>query len=84
MSYTVVWKPGAEKMLALIWTGASDRKAVTRAADQIDSALKRNPLAAGESRSGEKRVYFVSPLGVHYEVSERDRIVRVLKVWRID
>jgi plasmid stabilization system protein ParE len=84
MSFTVVWKPAAESMLARIWNAARDRNAITRAANQIDAVLKRNPLAVGEARSGSKRVYFVAPLAVHYEALEMDRIVRVLKVWRID
>jgi plasmid stabilization system protein ParE len=84
MSFTVVRKPAAEAMLARIWNAARDRNGVTRAANQIDAVLKRNPRAVGEARSGSKRDYFVAPLAVHYEVVEMDRIVRVPKVWRID
>jgi len=82
MIFTVVWIPKAEAMLARIWNAAKDRAAVGKAADRIDALLKRNPLAVGESRSGAIRVLHESPLAVHYEVSELDRLVRVLKVWR--
>jgi hypothetical protein len=83
MKYTVVWKPSAEAMLAHLWNTATDRHAVTRAANQIDLWLQRDPLSQGESRSGSVRVLVVPPLAVHFQVLELDRLVQVLKVWRI-
>jgi plasmid stabilization system protein ParE len=83
MIFTVVWIPKAEAMLARIWNAAKDRAAVAEAADRIDALLKRDPLTVGESRSGSLRVLYSLPLAVHYEVSEMDRLVRVLRVWRV-
>ena len=83
MSYTVLWKPAAEGQLADIWTSANDRDAVTAAADGIDARLRRDPLGAGESRSGIRRVLFAPPLAVDYEVREPDRTDYVLRVRRI-
>ena len=80
MSYTVVWKPSAESQLAHFWTSASDRPAITAAADEIDRLLRQNPLEQGESRSGKRRVLFVPPLAVFFEVHEQDRLVTVLRV----
>ncbi len=51
MSFTVARKPEARRQLATIWTDATDRNAVTRAADAIDKALRSNPENLGESRS---------------------------------
>jgi plasmid stabilization system protein ParE len=83
MSYTVVWKPAAEKELAQLWTDADDRSAVTAAANEIDRLLKSNPRDQGESRSGSVRVVFLDPLGVFFDVQDEDRLVSVLRVWQV-
>jgi plasmid stabilization system protein ParE len=61
MTYTVVWKPSAEALLAHLWNIASDRAAVAAAADALDAALRHNPQTLGESRSGGRRVMFIAP-----------------------
>jgi hypothetical protein len=83
MIWTVAYKPSAEQELARLWNDAPDRAAVTDAANQIDALLKVDPLTQGESRSGTTRILFVPPLAVLFEVSEDDRYVDVLQVWRI-
>jgi hypothetical protein len=83
MNYTVIWKPSAEQELALIWINASNRRAITAAANRIDTLLRVDPLTQGESRTGGTRVLFQPPLAVLIEVKEEDRLVAVLKVWRI-
>jgi hypothetical protein len=45
--YTVDWDPAAENELAEIWTEATDRAAVTRAQQQADQILSRNPIDSG-------------------------------------
>jgi plasmid stabilization system protein ParE len=80
MKYTVVWQPLAEQKLAAIWTDASDRKAVTSAANAIDRLLQLDPELKGESRSGSERVLIVPPLTVAFEIREPDRMGRVLSV----
>jgi hypothetical protein len=81
MSFTVVWKPEAERRLATIWTEATDRSAVTRAAGAIDKALKSDPENFGESRGGGRRICLQDPLGVIVRVSPLDRMATVLTVW---
>jgi hypothetical protein len=80
MSYTVVWKGPAKARLAEIWMTATDRAAVTRAADEIDARLRHAPLNTGESREAEHRIAFVRPLLVEYTVSEADRLVSIAHV----
>ena len=41
MSYTVIWNPSAESMLARLWTDALERDAVAQAGDEIDALLRR-------------------------------------------
>ncbi len=81
MKYTVVWIPSAEQDLAELWLIATDRAAVTQAANEIDRLLRHDPEQQGESRSDGVRVLLVAPLGVQFEVLSDDRLVRVLHVW---
>jgi plasmid stabilization system protein ParE len=81
MKFSVVWTPTAQDDLARIWLQASDRSAVSSAAQTIDQALERDPQEQGESRRESVRVLMVTPLGVDFEVIEEDRRVYVLTVW---
>ena len=79
MTYTVVWRPAAEEKLAALWTEADDRRAITSAANSIDTMLRADPLDAGESRVANIRILVIPPLSVYYDVHEDDRLVAV---WR--
>jgi hypothetical protein len=81
MRFTVVWSPAAEADLVEIWIRADDRSAVTLAVKQLDNALANDPHDQGESRQEGIRVTFAKPLGLNFEVSLDDRLVRVLAVW---
>ena len=82
MKYEIIWQPRAEDELTRLWLDSPQRETVRLAADEIDMLLKMNPLDAGESRSDNRRILFVAPLGVVYRVFEVDRRVKVLRVWR--
>lgn len=82
MKYTVVWKPKAEQQLADLWNQASDRNAITKAANLIDHVLTRDPHSQGESRWNSYRIMFAPPLAVYFDVSEADKLVVVVKVWK--
>lgn len=81
MRYTVVWTRIAEEDLALLWTSARNRSAITEAANRIDRMLAQNPNNCGESREQGRRIVLVAPLAVTFRVSDDDRMVRVLRVW---
>jgi hypothetical protein len=83
MNYTVVWVGTAERALGNIWLLASDRSTVTKAAEAVDRALATNPEAIGESRDFNQRIIFSPPLALTYAIHADDRLVRVLRVWRI-
>ncbi len=80
MNYTVVWQPTAENQLATAWVDATDRGAVARASDRVDRVLAVDPAHEGESRDRGRRLVFVPPLAVTYEVIEDDKLVRILRV----
>jgi hypothetical protein len=82
MRYTVTWKHEAEETLTRIWTEASDRQAITRAAHQIDRRLAADPDNVGESRNAGRRILIVRPLVAIYRVSHSDRLVQVLALWK--
>jgi hypothetical protein len=54
VSFTVVWRPSAERRLAELWINAPDRHALTAAADAIDSALKRDPYQSANRASPQR------------------------------
>jgi hypothetical protein len=83
MTFTVVWKPEAERTLAEVWTAARDRQVVTDAADAIEALLRSAPLEVGESRVANMRILVVLPLVVYYDVKPDDRLVAVWAVWRV-
>lgn len=81
MTFTIIWTPAAEQELAAIWLAASDRTAVTSAADAIDRLLRRNAADVGTPRFDTVRSIALPPIGVDYEVLAADRLVYVLTVW---
>jgi len=83
MTFTVIWRPEAERTLTGLWNSAPDRQAVTDAADTIDIPLRTDPLEVGESRVVNTRILTVLPLSVYYDVHEDDRLVAVWAVWRV-
>jgi plasmid stabilization system protein ParE len=81
VKYTVLWSPEAENRLAELWNSASDRKAVTDAANAMDRLLATNPHQLGGARPDGTCVSFMPPLGFLFNVVEADRTVSVLKIW---
>jgi plasmid stabilization system protein ParE len=80
MNYRVRWKRTAKDQLASIWLNATDRAAVTVAAQRIDVLLQVNPASKGESRSGSQRILIELPLAVVFKVMEEKQKVTVLSV----
>jgi hypothetical protein len=83
VNYAVEWDTDAEQELAALWLGASNRGDVTRAAHALEQQLRVDAHLAGESRSGDRRILFLSPLGILFEVFSASRVVRVLHVWHL-
>jgi hypothetical protein len=83
VKYTVIWLRPVEAKLADMWLADDDREAITRATREIDQFLKIQAHTIGESRSDEKRILIVAPLGVIFRVYEDDRVVRVAAVWKL-
>jgi hypothetical protein len=83
--YAVFWTPSALRDLAALWVDADGnmRDAVTTAAAEIDVLLGNSPDDVGESRTGNRRITFLSPLGLIFEVRSSDQRVVVLHVWSI-
>lgn len=81
--YTVTWSPEAMADLATLWLDAVDRDAVAESSDRIDVDLRWDAHLRGDERPLSKRTYYEWPLGVDFEVSEPDRMVRVLAVFRM-
>ena len=83
MTYQIFWTVAALDDLARIWMRVTDRNAVTDAAAEIDRMLSTDAHLVGESRSGNERVAFASPLGFRFEAVPDDRRAYVGAVWLI-
>lgn len=81
--YRIQWNRRALARLPAIWVGATDRNAVTTASTGVDQALAQNAENVGESRPGNRRVMYVSPLGIRFKVYPDRNLVRVLACWQI-
>jgi hypothetical protein len=81
VNFQVVWIPDALQDLAAIWMAASNRNAVTRAAQAIDLALAASPHTIGKLVFDTVYEYNHPPLGVEFEVIDDDMRVFVLAVW---
>jgi plasmid stabilization system protein ParE len=80
MKYTVVWRPSAEDQLAEIWMQASDRQAVTDAANSIERTLRNSPETKGVEFYGDWMIV-EEPLTVVFAVYPDDCRVDILHVW---
>ena len=58
------------------------RVRIAAAVDGLNTRLRADPLAVGESRSGGTRIVFVALLAVAFHVSDSARTVRVARVTR--
>ncbi len=80
MKYTVVWPDAVQDELADIWIHASDRRAVTMAANQMERELRTDAPLRGRLLRGSRRMLRLPPLLVVFDVSPDDCLVTVLKV----
>jgi hypothetical protein len=84
MVYTVLYREQARDELALLWLNADSklRAAITAASAVLETALRTNPHAIGESRTATQRMAFEPPLAILFDVREQDRQVIVLHIWQ--
>jgi hypothetical protein len=82
--YTVTWLEMVQSHLAQIWIDATDRQAITAAANLIDKELANNPFRKGTGVSEGLRSLDVPPLHVLFEVRELDRLVEIVSIRRDD
>lgn len=80
MKWTVTYRPSARDELATIWIDALDRNAVTAAAKALEAQLQADPLNAGESRGGKRRLVIELPLAIDYQTDADDMLVTVIRV----
>ena len=82
--FTVTWWQDAQNDLTNLWISASDPKAVSRAADEIDRLLAREPTSViVDQHEGLCRTT-VEPLTVQFSIDDLDRRVTVWSVRRSD
>jgi hypothetical protein len=82
--FTVVWWQFATRRLADLWLEATDKAAITHAADEIDRRLAVDPLSCAEHRHEELCGLTIDPLTVQFTIDDHDRLVKVWTVRRSD
>jgi hypothetical protein len=82
--FSVLFQRAARDELAQLWlsAGQSLRAAITAASAELERQLRTQPHAVGESREGLRRIGFIWPLAFLFSVSDDDRTVVVLHIWR--
>ncbi len=85
MNYTVKWVKRALDQLAAVWMAAADRAAVTAASHRLEQEIAADPSGRGLPR-GLPVVYTAIelPLGIEYEIVEKDKKVRILRLWSLE
>lgn len=80
----IYWSETARRELADMWlsAGSDRRRAITAAAQSIDTHLAKDPESAGESRPENVRIFFAPPLGVLFRLEADGAIVHVVHVWQ--
>jgi hypothetical protein len=83
--FRVEWLRAAFDELADIWIKADSRlrQNITEATHTLDLELQADPFRQSESREGNVRILFASPLAILFDVDPRQGIVWVLHVWSI-
>ena len=83
--YHVNWSKSVREELASAWieSESTRREAITTAAAKIDEILQSAPSEFGESRTANRRIAFVPPLGLAFSVDEIRQRAKVLHVWPI-
>jgi len=78
----VEWLQIALDELTNLWIQAdsTQRQAITRASQVVEQRLRSDPVNEGESRSGGRRITFVSPLVVRFQIEADDQTVTILHV----
>jgi hypothetical protein len=81
--FEVRWTQSAPDDLARVWLDADSvqRHLITKAAADIETQLRYDPFAAGESREGNLRVLLVTPVGVFFRVHPQDRHAKIVALW---
>ncbi|HZV04722.1 MAG TPA: hypothetical protein VE999_06535 [Gemmataceae bacterium] len=80
--FRVDWLEVALDELTTLWmqADATQRQAITAASHAIDQRLSSDPHNEGESRPGGRRITFVAPLAVRFQVEPDGQTVTVLHV----
>ncbi len=80
--FRVEWHPEALDDLTTVWiqSDADARQAITAASHEVDNRLGNDPRNEGESRQNGRRITFVPPLAVDFQIEADENTVTVLQV----
>jgi hypothetical protein len=81
--FQVIFSRAALDEVGAQWAGAEDdgRLAIGSAFQQIIQQLRTDPYGESESRGDNRRIMFVAPIGVTFEVDDASQNVNVFSLW---
>ena len=84
MKYRIDWSQRALDAAARYWLNVPHdmRAKITKATAMTDRVLTIDPENEGESRTGDERILFMSPLIVTFAVDNLNRVVQILNIRR--
>ncbi len=82
MMFRVDWLQVALDELTNLWIQAdsTQRRAITAASQVVEQRLSNDPANEGESRPGGRRITFVPPLALRFQIEADGQTVTVLQV----
>lgn len=80
--FRIEWVQSALDELSDLWllADSTQRQAITAATHSLEQRLLSDPANEGESRAGNRRITFVSPLAVRFRLEADGQTVTVLQV----
>lgn len=80
--FQVEWLQIALDELTDFWAQAdsTQRENITAASHALEQRLQRDPANEGESRPGGRRITFIPPLAVRFQIEADGRTVTILHV----
>jgi hypothetical protein len=80
--FALIWLDAVLDELAGLYVAAKlpDRARMAAAVEALNSRLRSDASAEGESREGNLRITFIPLLAVTFHVSEPDRVVHVIGI----
>jgi hypothetical protein len=81
VSYRVIFKPQVDRDLVDLWLESDNQRAMTDSIDGLVGRLEVDPWQVGESRTEDRRIALVWPVGMEFEIDDNRQEVHIYRLW---